>query len=125
MNHEHSTTHQSLLRRVGGGGILSLALALAANAREITVTAYCPCTRCCGQWAIGHAQQRTASGTVPVAGRTVAATRDFAIGQRVTILGRTYIVEDRMSRKFKRDRIDIFFDNHKDAVKFGVKKVGM
>lgn len=90
------------------------------HAREVTVTAYCGCTKCCGQWS---GINRTAAGTVPKAGRTIAATPEYKLGQRVRILGRTYIVEDRMSRRYKSNRIDIYMNNHTDAVKFGVKKV--
>ena len=122
---EHTTHHSSGSRRsrrafgcllLGGFGA---GLAALAAPRTITVTAYCPCSRCCGQWAGG----RTASGTVPTEGRTVAATPDFRFGQRVKLFGRIYVVEDRMSRRYRRDRIDIYMTDHNSAVKFGVKKV--
>ena len=108
------------------GAVLAALLSWQAgslNAGEIatTVTAYCPCSKCCGEWsAIG---QRTASGTVPKAGRTIAATRHWKLGARVVVYGHTYIVEDRLSRRYKLPRIDIFMDSHTKAVRFGVKKL--
>ena len=91
-------------------------------AAELTVTAYCPCIVCCGKWSIGTAQ-RTASGTIPVQGRTAAASKDFRFGQKVVLFGHTYIVEDRVHSRYKSNRVDIFFNNHKQAKQFGKRKV--
>jgi 3D (Asp-Asp-Asp) domain-containing protein len=94
-------------------------LSAAAADRIVTVTAYCPCKICCGQWAGG----KTTSGTVPREGRTIAATRDFRIGQRVVLFGKVYTVEDRMSSRYKSNRVDIFMRDHQQALRFGIKKV--
>ena len=52
----------------------------------ITVTAYCPCAKCCGQWAsVPMAQRRTASGGRLTPGRTAAGSPDFKFGDKVTV----------------------------------------
>lgn len=84
------------------------------------ITAYCACKLCCGVHS--NSIQRTASGTSPVAGRTIAGPRSVQLGTRVSIGGRTYIVEDRTARKFD-GRWDIYFADHKSALKFGKKQL--
>ena len=81
------------------------------------VTAYCPCRICCGKWAGG----KTASGTYPKAGRTVAVDRNvIAMGSVLYIDGVEYIAEDTGSA-IKGNRIDIFFNDHQEALNFGVQ----
>jgi 3D (Asp-Asp-Asp) domain-containing protein len=78
------------------------------------LTAYCPCSKCCGKWAGGN----TSSGTVPTQGRTVACNT-LAAGTRVNINGNDYIVED--TGNMKGNVIDIFFNSHQEALNFGVQ----
>lgn len=81
------------------------------------LTAYCNCSKCCGKWAGGA----TASGTMPKAGRTIAVdARMIPFGTKVKINGHTYTAEDTGSA-IKGNRIDIFFNSHSEALKFGVK----
>ena len=76
-----------------------------------TITHYCNCSACCGQWAGGG----TASGTTPTAGRTVAA--DLPFGTRLLINGHEYIVEDRgVSGMW----IDIYCESHEEALQRGL-----
>lgn len=56
----------------------------------------------------------TASGTVPVQGRTIAVNW-LPIGTRVQIFGNWYVVEDRGGM----EGIDIFFDSYDDCIQFG------
>ena len=79
------------------------------------ITAYCPCAKCCGK-----ATGRTASGTKATAGRTIAASSQFAFGTKLSINGKTYVVEDR-GGAIKGNRIDIFVNTHSEALKWGVK----
>ena len=76
-----------------------------------TITHYCNCSACCGQWAGGG----TASGTTPTAGRTVAAELPF--GTRLLINGHEYIVED---RGVSGCWVDIYCDSHSEALARGM-----
>ncbi len=79
------------------------------------ITAYCPCAKCCGK-----ATGRTASGTMATAGRTVAAPKNFSFGTKISINGKTYVVEDR-GGAIKGNRIDLFVSSHSEALRWGVK----
>lgn len=79
------------------------------------VTAYCPCSKCCGK-ASGY----TASGTKATAGRTVAASSQFSFGTSLLINGREYVVEDR-GGAVKGNKIDIYMNSHAEALAWGVK----
>lgn len=79
------------------------------------VTAYCPCAKCCGK-----ASGRTAAGTKATAGRTVAASSQFAFGTKLNIGGHTYVVEDR-GGAVKGNKIDIFVNSHAEALQWGVR----
>lgn len=63
----------------------------------------------------------TATGTVPVAGRTVAVDPSvIPYSSEVIIDGHTYIAED-CGGAIKGNRVDICFDTHKEALNFGVQ----
>lgn len=79
------------------------------------ITAYCSCAKCCGK-----ATGRTASGTKATAGRTVAAPKNFSFGTKISINGKTYVVEDR-GGAIKGNRIDLFVSSHSEALRWGVK----
>ena len=79
-----------------------------------TLTAYCPCAKCCGK-----SDGITASGTQATAGRTVAVdTRLIPYGTEISIDGKTYIAED-CGGKVKGYTIDVFFNSHEEALNFG------
>ena len=120
--------------------------------------AYCNCTVCCGSWSPYHRSRmineqyteidehtseetvvlvtrfnpdymhRTASGTVPTVGRTIAT--DWSIlprGTRVIINGQLYIAEDTGTGIVGRS-LDIYFGDwmdgaHQEALKHGVRRV--
>ena len=79
---------------------------------NFTLTAYCNCAQCCGT-----ADNLTASGTVPTAGRTVAMA-GVPFGTQLLINGNVYTVED-LGTPY--GHVDIFFDNHSDALSFGLQ----
>ena len=79
------------------------------------ITAYCACARCCGK-----SNGITASGRKAKAGRTIAAPRGFRFGQKLSINGKTYVVEDR-GGAIKGNRIDLFVNSHSEALRWGVK----
>jgi len=84
---------------------------------EFKLTAYCPCEKCCGEWADGI----TYTGTVATAGRTVAVDPSvIPLGSTVRINGHDYIAED-IGGAIKENRIDVFFDSHQAALQFGVQ----
>lgn len=85
---------------------------------EFELTGYCSCPLCCG----GGADAKTASGSTVVPRQTVAADpRVIPIGTTIKINGEDYVVQDTGSA-VKGRIIDIYFDEHEDAKKFGRQK---
>lgn len=82
------------------------------------VTGYCSCELCCGQWADGI----TYSGTPAREGRTIAADPSvWDIGTCVSIPGVGKRVVEDIGGAIKGKSIDVYFDSHEDALKFGVR----
>lgn len=102
---------------IAGALALSVLMSFPASAEQFKATAYCNCRKCCGKWADG----KTASGTTPEQGRTIAVDRKvIPLGTHVLVDGVEYVAED---TGVKGNRIDIFFDSHQEALNFGVKYV--
>lgn len=86
-----------------------------------TLTAYCPCMKCCGK-----TDGITATGTLATEGRTIAVDpRVIPYGSSVTIYfadgtSHTYTAED-CGGAIRENRIDVFFDSHGAARAFGVQ----
>ena len=79
-------------------------------------TAYCPSRICCSGWG-----RRTSTGTVPTANHTIAVDpRVIPYGSQVLINGVVYTAED-CGSGVKGKHIDIFFDSHKAAKRYGVR----
>lgn len=98
---------------------------------EFKATAYCPCEKCCGVWAKrrpldseGNPIVYGATGIVLRQGVSVAAdTTLYSMGTQLELEGLgTYVVEDR-GGAIKGNRLDIYFDNHQDALEFGVQTI--
>ena len=89
--------------------------AATTGATTYKITAYCPCSKCCGK-----TTGRTASGTKATAGRTVAASSKFAFGTKLNIGGHIYTVEDR-GGTINGNKIDIFVNSHAEALQWGVR----
>ncbi len=88
---------------------------------RMRVTAYCPCRRCCGK----YSDRKTASGHKIRRGDTfVAADRRRSFGTEMIVLGynnsKPVKVLDR-GRVIRGNRLDVFFDSHRKARKWGVK----
>lgn len=80
-----------------------------------TITHYCACTRCCGEYADGI----TATGTKATADRTIAVDpKVIPLGSEVLIDGQVYIAED-VGGAIKGNRIDIYCDSHQEALNRG------
>lgn len=88
---------------------------------EYTLTAYCPCTRCCGK-----DDGITATGTQATQGRTIAVDpKVIPYGTRVVLIfpdgtQHTFTAED-CGGAIKGNRIDVYFDSHAEALQFGVR----
>ena len=81
------------------------------------LTAYCPCPKCCGEWADGV----TYIGTEATAGRTIAVDPAvIPLGTTVHINGQAYTAED-IGGAIKGTRIDVYFPTHTEALQFGVQ----
>lgn len=83
---------------------------------EFTLTAFCPCVQCSGDWGT-----MTSTGTTAQAGRTIAVDPSvIPYGSEVIINGNTYVAED-CGGGIKSKRIDVYFDTHQEALNFGVQ----
>ena len=91
---------------------------------EMEVTAYCPCTKCCGP----KAQGITASGKNVHYndGKFVAADKKFAFGTKLIIPGysggKTVEVLDR-GGAIKGNKLDVYYPTHAEALKWGRQKL--
>ncbi len=104
-----SDSHQEDLSQGKGSSKQSLGI--------FKLTAYCPCSTCTGKYGKGI----TSTGTTATANRTIAVDpRVIPYGSTVEINGKNYIAEDTGSA-IKRYKIDIFFNSHSEALRFGVK----
>lgn len=84
---------------------------------EFKLTAYCTCSKCCGQWADGI----TYTGTEATPGRTIAVDpKVIELGSTVIINGTEYIAED-IGGAIKGNRIDVLFPTHQEALEFGIQ----
>lgn len=97
---------------------------------EYTITAYCSCEKCCGIWAKNRPDGIVygASGIELESNLSIAAP-GFEFGTSIYIDGLEYVVHDRTANwivdKYESKIIDIYFDNHQEALNFGkqVKEV--
>jgi 3D (Asp-Asp-Asp) domain-containing protein len=91
-------------------------------------TAYGPCEKCCGKYGRnrpidedGNLLVYTASGELAKEGVTIAADTDILpFGSKVIVDSHEYIVQDR-GGVIKGNKIDVYFENHQDALEFGVQ----
>ena len=100
---------------------------------EFRVTAYCACEKCCGKWALNRPVDENgnkivygASGEVLITNVSCASTYQFGTIIELDGYG-TVVVEDRTADwivdKYGDNVIDIYFDNHQDALEFGVQYI--
>lgn len=95
---------------------------------EFKLTAYCSCEKCCGKWAKNRPVDEEgnqivigASGEVLEAGISIAVDKNvIPYGSTVLINGQAYIAHD-CGGAIKKNRIDVYFDDHQDALEFGVQ----
>lgn len=83
---------------------------------SFTLTFYCPCEKCVGKKKI----VRTATGTTPKANRTIAVdTSVIPLGSILYIEGYGYFIAEDTGSAVKGRRIDVFVNNHKEALQNG------
>ncbi len=86
--------------------------------QRMRVTAYCPCSKCCGKWADGV----TASGhKIQPGDKFVAASKEFAFGTIVNVPGYGSVPVLDRGGAIKGDRLDLYFDTHQAALNWGVQ----
>lgn len=88
------------------------------------ITAYCNCAKCCGQYSPeSGGSGKTASGTMPKAGLTIAADPSvLPMGSYVSFNEHIYHVED-TGGAIKGNRIDLYMNSHQEALNWGVKNL--
>jgi len=90
---------------------------------RMRVTAYCPCPKCCGKYSDGI----TASGRKIRPGDSfVAADKKYPFGTEMIVpgygSGEPVKVLDR-GGVIRGNRLDVFFESHEDALKWGVRNL--
>ena len=104
--------------------ILYLAMSDKVIGGEVfTVTAYCSCEKCCGEYADGI----TASGSKAKWGTIAVDTDLIDMGTLIKIEGfiKTVFRAEDIGGAIKDNHIDIWFPSHKQALKFGNKKLNI
>lgn len=95
---------------------------------EYKLTAYCSCYKCCDEWALNRPLDENgneivigASGAVLEPGKSIAVDSSvIPYGSVVSINGKEYIAHD-CGGAIKGNRIDVYFNDHKEALEFGVQ----
>jgi len=81
---------------------------------DMNVSAYCPCEKCCGNFA----DDITASGK-PATGKLIAAPRNYAFGTVMDVPGYGIAeVQDR-GGAIKGNKLDLLFPTHQEALNWG------
>jgi 3D (Asp-Asp-Asp) domain-containing protein len=102
----------------------------AIDEREFRVTAYCACEICCGEWAKNRPTDEFGKPIIIGASGTQLKSGDCAsplpFGTEISLDGYgTVIVEDRTADwvvdEHGENIIDLYMDDHNEALEFGVK----
>lgn len=94
-----------------------------------TLTAYCSCSKCCGKYGVNRPTDETGEpivytsiGEIAKAGTTIAVDPSvIPYGSEVKIDDHVYIAQD-TGGSMNGSRIDIYFDDHQEALEFGRQK---
>ena len=93
----------------------------AASPSLMRVTAYCACKKCCGQY--GGKFVTAAGYKIRKGDKLVAAPKNYKFGTLLLIPGyskKPVKVLDR-GGAIKGNRLDVYFDSHEEALKWGVR----
>lgn len=114
-DHKHNITFVAPQPTVQEGG--NIITETYEYAGKFLITHYCGCRSCNGKW-YGYP---TASGADYKQGRTIAVDPNvIPLGTKVVIEGVVYVAEDTGS-DIKGNRIDIFINDHDEALDLGKK----
>ena len=90
---------------------------------QFKLTAYCSCAKCCGKWAYNRPDGIIygAIGEELKEGYSIAVDPSvIPYRTEVIIDGKTYKAQD-CGGAIKGNRIDVYFEDHNDALEFGVQ----
>ncbi len=86
---------------------------------RVLATGYCPCPICCGKYSSGY----TALGLKAGYGVIAVDPKYIPLRTKVLILGYGVAIAGDTGRKINNNHIDIGFDNHLDALRYGVRYI--
>ncbi len=89
------------------------------NALDVVATAYCPCSKCCGQ----HSDGVTAIGMDAFSKGVAVDRRLIPLRSRVLIPGYGTVLADDVGGAIKHNRIDVRFSSHAKALNWGVRNL--
>ncbi len=102
----------------------------------MTITGYCPCAKCCGwklnrygnpvyNYGSGRGKRKrvgyTSTGTKAEVGTIAADVRSVPYGTRIYVPGYGFGEVKDTGGALKGNHIDLYFNSHREAVKWGVK----
>lgn len=95
---------------------------------EFKVTAYCSCKKCCYHYAINRPKDENGNEIVyGSTGKVLTPQYSIAVDPRVIPYGtkvyfnkKEHLAQD-CGGAIKQNRIDLYFDNHQEALEWGVK----
>ena len=86
---------------------------------RVLATAYCPCPICCGKYSSGY----TAIGLKAGYGVIAVDPKYIPLRTKILIPGYGVAIAGDTGRKINNNHIDLGFDNHIDALRYGVRYI--
>ncbi|HFL3653831.1 TPA: 3D domain-containing protein [Clostridioides difficile] len=87
-------------------------------------TAYCPCEKCCEQWASSPENKITSIGVGAYQGNTVAVDPNIIpYGTKIYVEGIGVLIATDCGGAIKGNRLDIYYSTHDECDKFGKQTV--
>jgi 3D (Asp-Asp-Asp) domain-containing protein len=88
----------------------------------VKATAYCPCEKCCGEYADG----KTATMTDAYLPGVAVDKKKIKLGSKLFVPGYNedmLVIADDVGGAIKGDKIDVRFPTHQEALEWGVKHI--
>lgn len=86
---------------------------------EMKITAYCPCKICCE----GYADGKTVTGKNAYSRGIAVDPKVISLGTTIEVPGYGKYEADDIGGAIKGNKIDVRFEKHEEAVRWGVKKL--